>query len=105
MEASKIFNFLPANLRMEPFDVRNSFGLTHTYDIPFEESTGDVVCMKDEDCCAKGNTDFIWCEIVSSKCLSKIVEGGLIHPNFPEKACHCPSGKSSFINKGRCRCK
>ena len=90
---------------MEPFGVTNSFGLTHTYDVSYEESPGDVVCKKDEDCCTNGNTDFIWCEVVSSKCISKIVEGGSIHPDFPSNACHCPFGKAPFINKGKCRCK
>ena len=96
---------------MLPFKgVNNSYGLLSDDYInwwyKYEASPGDVECTNDADCCANGNTEFVWCDTTLRRCLSKVSEGGAVKRAFPDRACYCPPGRRPYIKPSlTCGCK
>ena len=95
-----------ANHSMLPFpDLINEYGfLSDTYttlNYQYDTSPGDIICTVDSDCC---NSTLFWCDDgASSKCIPKVVPGGLCEWWFPDKACYCKMGIPSN-NNGTCEC-
>lgn len=96
---------------MLPFKgLNNSYGLLSDDYInwwyKYETSPGDIECTNDADCCANGNTEFIWCDTILGRCLSKVSEGGAVKVVFPARACYCPPGRQPYIKPTlTCGCK
>lgn len=95
---------------MKPFEgLINADGLTNedytSLHYRYEASPGEVdECKTDRDCCASVKPDFIWCNTVTGKCMSKVKEGGSVEANYPDRACYCPARLASFNEAGVCKC-
>lgn len=90
---------------MMPFGIRHEEMLVDDNFVPsYSKSPGDVECMKDEDCCANKNIEYIWCDTTTRRCIAKIQEKGKVLPGFPDKACYCKPPKHPVIERGFCKC-